>query len=246
MTNTSLSTLQRALRQRRSVRHFSDEIVSGEVIASLVEDASWAPSGGDEQPWAVTAVRPASLAPMLERYETDGWLALTPKIASMIELATKQRLSPEQTLPRIFDKIESEGRVRGRPWALFVHTPKIDPLASRVPEYQRAVSERFAGRACPSLEDFLRMNGPVAAGVVTASAVCFAYALTLSASARGLGTCIQHSWLMERSRLQSELEIPAERELQTVILVGVPDRTSEALRRAEESARRRPVSVTVR
>lgn len=246
MIDPQTSTLQQLLRERRSVRHFTDEPVSRELVASIVEDASWAPSGGDEQPWAVTAVSPPRLASLLERFESRAWLALTPKIGRMIELASQRTASAEETLPRILEKIEAEGRVRGRPWGLFVHAPRPEPIATRLAEYREALARQVPAEVVPSLADLEAINGPIADGVVFASVVCFAYALTLSAHARGVATCMQHSWLLVREQLQRELEIPADRELQTVVLLGHPDATSEALRRARAGARRRPVAIDYR
>ncbi len=44
------------LDKRRSVRHFSDQFVSKEVIENLIKSASTAPSGAHKQPWTFCAV----------------------------------------------------------------------------------------------------------------------------------------------------------------------------------------------
>jgi len=43
--------------RRRSVRHFSDRPVPGELIEDLIRTASTAPSGAHKQPWTFCAVR---------------------------------------------------------------------------------------------------------------------------------------------------------------------------------------------
>ena len=48
--------IEQALQQRRSVRAFTPQTVPGEVVRTLLETASQAPSGGNMQPWRVTAV----------------------------------------------------------------------------------------------------------------------------------------------------------------------------------------------
>lgn len=246
MNPSDLEALQRVLRGRRSVRHFTNDAISSDMIRLLLEDASWAPSGGDEQPWAVTAVAPPGTAALLSRYESKGWLALTPKIATMIESATKERTSAGAAIPRILEMIEREGRIRGRPWALFVHAARSVSAPRRLEAFRDEIAHRLQAEDIPSLAEFEAMNGPISAGVVFASVLCFVYALTLSAHARGLASCIQHSWLVAREQIQADLELPAERELLSVILVGYPDRASPVVRRGIEGARRRPVAIDFR
>ncbi len=48
--------LYEQMQQRRSVRHFSDQPVSREVIEYLIRTAATAPSGAGKQPWTFVAV----------------------------------------------------------------------------------------------------------------------------------------------------------------------------------------------
>jgi nitroreductase len=50
-----------AVQQRRSVRQFTDQAVSDELLAGLVEDAARAPSGGNLQPWRIYVVNGRSM-----------------------------------------------------------------------------------------------------------------------------------------------------------------------------------------
>jgi nitroreductase len=50
-----------AVQRRRSVRQFTDQPVSDEVLAGLVEDAARAPSGGNLQPWRIYVVNGRSM-----------------------------------------------------------------------------------------------------------------------------------------------------------------------------------------
>lgn len=56
-----LGDLHGVLRQRRSVRAFSDRPVPREVIEALVRCASTAPSGANKQPWRFVAVSDPAL-----------------------------------------------------------------------------------------------------------------------------------------------------------------------------------------
>lgn len=46
-----------AIRERRSIRRFTDEDVSVEKIEKILEAARWAPSGKNRQPWKFLVVR---------------------------------------------------------------------------------------------------------------------------------------------------------------------------------------------
>jgi nitroreductase len=57
MHNKSIAILQ-AMRERRSVRRFTDAPVSREDILSILEAGRWAPSGRNGQPWRFLALLP--------------------------------------------------------------------------------------------------------------------------------------------------------------------------------------------
>jgi nitroreductase len=46
-----------AIKERRSVRAYTDEAVSDEDVERLIEAARWAPSAGNIQPWAFVVVK---------------------------------------------------------------------------------------------------------------------------------------------------------------------------------------------
>jgi nitroreductase len=50
------SPILKAIRERRSVRHFTDAPVSREVLMTALKAASWAPSGLNNQPWRFTLI----------------------------------------------------------------------------------------------------------------------------------------------------------------------------------------------
>ncbi len=49
--------LREAIRTTGSVREFRDELVSDELVSSVLDDARFAPSGGNRQPWRVVRVK---------------------------------------------------------------------------------------------------------------------------------------------------------------------------------------------
>ena len=50
-----------ALRTNPSVRDFTDEPVSDAEVAAILDDARFAPSGGNRQPWRVALVKDPAL-----------------------------------------------------------------------------------------------------------------------------------------------------------------------------------------
>lgn len=49
--------LREALRSTAAIREFTDEPVSDRVVADILDDARFAPSGGNRQPWSVALVK---------------------------------------------------------------------------------------------------------------------------------------------------------------------------------------------
>lgn len=58
--------VSQALRTRRSVRAFTAQVPSAQLVQSLLQDAALSASGGNMQPWRAVALTGAPLAAMLE------------------------------------------------------------------------------------------------------------------------------------------------------------------------------------
>ena len=55
--------LREVIRQRRSVRRYTEKTVPREVLERLLEDACWAPSAENYQPWHFVALtKPEEIA----------------------------------------------------------------------------------------------------------------------------------------------------------------------------------------
>src|SRR5579863_1756450 len=62
-----------ALRTTGSVRSFLDEPVSDEVLYAILDDARFAPSGGNRQAWRVIVVKDRVRRRALRDLYLDGW-----------------------------------------------------------------------------------------------------------------------------------------------------------------------------
>ncbi|MCY1065226.1 nitroreductase family protein [Nannocystis sp. RBIL2] len=241
-----MSTLA-LLRERRSVRHFTAADPGRERVAEVIEDAAWAPSGGNEQPWEVMALSPRECAGLRERFEQRTWAGRVPKVRTLLEAAAGGPLPMAEVGPRIHARIEADGLVRGAPWALVVHTrPPAPPdpavLAEAGAWTRAALDSRWHAPA--SVTAFV--SGPLNARVRRDSCVGFVLSLCLAAHARGLGTCIQYGYLAFEDELKETLGIDPQQSLVAVVLLGWPDPESPVNAAAIEGARRRPVPVVWR
>jgi nitroreductase len=75
-----------ALRTNPSVRDFTDQVVSDVEVAAILDDARFAPSGGNRQPWRVAVVKDRALrrsladlcGPVWSEYVAIGATGVTP------------------------------------------------------------------------------------------------------------------------------------------------------------------------
>lgn len=235
------------LRERRSVRHFTDEDPGRERVAAVIERAAWAPSGGNEQPWEVVALSPAACAAFRERFEHRAWAGLVPKVRALLERAAGGPLAMSEAGPQIHARIEADGLVHGSPWALVVHTrPSPPPDPSALAEADAWTRAALDPRWHASADVMAEMTGALDARVRKESCAGFVLALCLAAHTDALGTCIQYSYLAFEREIKAALEIDPHQELVAVVLLGRPDPTSEANASAIRNARRRPVRVAWR
>lgn len=80
--------LIRVMRQRASLRAFTDEDVSPALVRWIVEHARWAPSAHNSQPWRVIVTRPGPLVNAL--YPGNGWLGRAPYV---LVIASSEKIS---------------------------------------------------------------------------------------------------------------------------------------------------------
>ena len=65
--------LREAIRQRRSIRRYTDAPVPQELLERLLEDACWAPSAENYQPWHFVALtKPEEIALLSESLQKSA------------------------------------------------------------------------------------------------------------------------------------------------------------------------------
>lgn len=68
MMSTGLTEVEKAVRERRSVRIYRDEPVPDELVERVMEAARWAPSAVNSQPWHFVVVREREGREFLSRH----------------------------------------------------------------------------------------------------------------------------------------------------------------------------------
>ena len=64
-----------AIKSRRSIRRFQDKPVSGETLRELIDNAVWAPSASNEQPWGFVVIEDRDYMTKLSEKAKSGLLS---------------------------------------------------------------------------------------------------------------------------------------------------------------------------
>lgn len=195
--------LLETLRSTGAVRGFTDDAVSGATVASILETASFAPSGGNRQPWKVAVIKDPDLRQTLSGLMRPVWQEYCGANA------VGQR-------PFAFGKSIDAPPVEA-PNAL------IDDIAS-VPVVLAIAAD---------LRDIAIMDGnldrpPIVGG---ASIYPFCWSIVLAARAHGLGGVM--TTFLSRAELGAAepLGLPENHALAATIFLGVPTHQNTKLRR---------------
>ena len=192
--------IEQALQQRRSVRAFTPQTVPGEVARTLLETASQAPSGGNMQPWRVTAVGGQALkdlsarAKVTEPVQRPG-LSYPPglwepyrsrRFENGEELYQALNIGREDKNARLA-QLAKNGEMFGAPVGIFI-----------------AVEERMGYAQWVDLGIYLQ-------------------SFMLLAAEKGLASCAQGFWRMYNDMLIEQLALPGGYQIAFGIALGYED-----------------------
>ena len=79
-----------AMRTLRAVRRLRPDAIPGPVLERILEAASWAPTGGNVQPWRVIAVRDRALVKQLGELYAARWHAYSKQHMAQLEGAPEE------------------------------------------------------------------------------------------------------------------------------------------------------------
>jgi len=200
--------LSEALRTTGSTRDFTDQPVDDALIAAILDDARFAPSGGNRQPWRVAVVKD---------------LTIRRKVADLMTTVWHEYLGEEvdpSRAPFAFGR-SSGARQVAEP------NPLLDNI-ERVP----AVLVVAADLNMIALMDTNTDRPPITGG---ASIYPFAWSILLAARARGLGGVLTTFLSRAEAEAAPELGLPADHAVAAAIFLGYPVHQNTKLRRGEVS-----------
>jgi len=194
------SALMQLICTRRSIRSFTDQPVSDDALATLLNAARYAPTARNLQPWHFTVIR-----------GRDSLAAIGQAVASYFEAILHQLSDPGRR----------EVLAAALPPAFFEHLQNMEPSLRLIVKSQREGGDMIL-RGAPAL---IVIHSPrsVLSGIEDAH---YAAANTmLMAHAMGLGTCLV-GFLVEPARrsrnIAAAVGIPPENEIGAALVVGHP------------------------
>jgi nitroreductase len=193
---------QESLINRRSIRKYLDKPVDPELVKKIMTAATWAPSGGNNQPWrfyvAMGAKRDEFIqamvdssgpgAPSIEAFDEITIPTVEEGLRQVLKGGASEAAS--EKLGQDFQKHNDFGSVR------FFQAP----VAIVVAKLQRGGGAMDIGAAVENL--------------------------LIAAQGEGLGTCWLGKPLRFHDRIREILEIPGDEDLITCVSLGYPDHDS--------------------
>ena len=220
--NADTETLARLLRTRRSIRDFADREVPAELIAAILDDARWAPSWSNTQPYRI-AVASGELKDklkeqLLTRYDAATKLQDGGVWGKIMALLMRSKALPDGDFDtRIEYPKELTPRRRATGFGLYsVLGIAREDAAARKRQMRR--NWEFFG-APVVLFVFVRQE--LGAYSVLDAGV-FLQSLMLSAKARGLGTCAEGALGTWAGPVREAFEVPPAYKLLCGLALGWP------------------------
>ncbi len=164
-----------AIRSRKSVRQFTSQKVPRNIITDILEEAKWAPSGGNLQPWTVH---------VLAGSELEQFKAIVQKsLQAMAEEPAEYNVYP----PDLKDPYKTRRRVVGQALYELIGVPREDTVGKL-----RQLAKNFEFFGAP-VGLFFVMDRQMEIGQY-ADLGMFMQNIMLLARDKGLHTCPQEAW----------------------------------------------------
>ncbi len=208
--------LTEALRTTGSVRVFLDDPVSDETLYAILDDARFAPSGGNRQAWRVIVVKDEARRRAVRDLYLDGWHDYVAHVLA--------GLVPFSALASDEDRAAALAK---RDAAIATSRPDGFPeTLDQVPVMLVICADLNALAAVDRDLDRYQMVGG-------ASIYPFAWNILLAARARGLGGVMTTIATRNESGVRAVLEIPNDQIVASVVALGYPvSRATKLKRRA--------------
>ncbi|WP_371366535.1 nitroreductase [Pseudomonas sp. QL9] len=196
------------LKQRTSIRAFTDQPVDAATVRALLDDARWAPSGGNLQPWKVIAVA-GEARKAVERLAVETLLRNPGGEAGEYPIYPANLGEPYRS--RRFKVGEDLYALLG--------IPREDK-----PGRMRQLARNYQFFGAP-VGLFFVIDRQMGHGQ-WAHLGMFMQSVALLAEERGLSTCMQEAWGMLRQSLHRHFELAEHELLYCGMALGYADRSA--------------------
>jgi nitroreductase len=208
--------LSDALRTTGSVRAFLDQPVSDEVLFEILDDARFAPSGGNRQAWRVIVVKDAARRRALRDLYLDGWHDYIAHVLA--------GLIPFSPLASEEDRTLAASK---RDAAIALSKPDGFPETLEQVPVMLVICADLSALAATD-RDLGRYQ--IAGG---ASIYPFVWSVLLAAHERGLGGVMTTIATRNEPAVREVLDIPTDQIVATIVALGHPaDRVTNLKRRS--------------
>lgn len=206
--------LRDALRTTGSIREFTTEPVADALVAEILEDARFAPSGGNRQGWHVILVRdPTVRAVVRDRY-LDAWHEYVGHLLAGA-VPFSPIASPDERARAAAKKDEAVTKVGADDFAARLHTVPV-MLVVTVDLGVLAAVDR-------DLPRYTLCGG--------GSVYPFVWSILLAARERGLGGVMTTVAIRHEGDLRDALHVPESHAVACVLALGHPVRAARRLSR---------------
>lgn len=198
--------LRDALRTTGAIRRFSDAPVEDAIIAELLDDARFAPSGGNRQAWRVIVVKDPTIRRAVAEAYLDAWHDYVAQL-----LAGLSPYSPSAS--------ESERRAASEQRPAAEAQSRPDGFAETLAEVPAMLVVLADLRVLAATDRDLERH-PLVSG---ASIYPFVWSVLLAARDRGLGGVMTTVAIKNEPALRDALSLPDHFAVAAVVALGYPE-----------------------
>ena len=206
--------LTHALRATGSVREFTDRPITDDVLWAILDDARFAPSGGNRQAWHVIVVRDPERRRTLRDLYLDAWHDyVAHRLAGLVPFSPLSTEADRAAAAAQRDAARALSQPDGFPESL-----------DRVPVMLVILADLTALAATDRDLDRYQIAGG-------ASIYPFVWNLLLAAHERGVGGVMTTVAIRNESGVLDALEVPPNYAVASIVALGYPAKTVTKLAR---------------
>lgn len=204
-----------ALRTTGSVRSFSEQVVSEQTLAAILDDARFAPSGGNRQAWRVVVVRDGELRRALRDAYLDAWHDYVAHLlAGLIPFSPLATDHDRAAATLKYAEAVTHSRPDGFPESL-----------DRVPAMLVVLANlELLAATDRDLSRYQLVGG--------ASIYPFVWSILLAARARGLGGVMTTVATRNEEQVRELLKVPSSFAVASIVALGFPQSRPTRLKRS--------------